>query len=115
MRSNLQDSNQSASIHSLIDTSDKFTHLKNLFFLGQILHGIGSAPLWTVGVTYLDDNLPSSTSPLYVGVFYAFAVIGPAIGFLGGGQLLQVRFILPQIKTLHFTFAIITSTVSYTQ
>jgi len=76
---------------SLSDSSDKFTHLKNLFFLGQILHGIGSAPLWTVGVTYLDDNLPSSTSPLYVGIFYAFAVIGPAIGFLGGGQLLEIH------------------------
>ena len=75
---------------SLPESKDQFANLKNLFFLGQILHGIGSAPLWTVGVTYLDDNLPSSTSPLYVGIFYAFAVIGPAIGFLGGGQLLQV-------------------------
>lgn len=75
---------------SLPESKDQFANLKTLFFLGQILHGIGSAPLWTVGVTYLDDNLPSSTSPLYVGIFYAFAVIGPAIGFLGGGQLLQV-------------------------
>ena len=77
-------------LSSIRETSDDFSHLTNLFFLGQILHGVGSAPLWTIGVTYLDDNLPSSTSPLYVGIFYAFAVIGPAIGFLGGGQLLQV-------------------------
>ena len=75
---------------SVQEVSDEYSHLTNLFFLGQILHGVGSAPLWTIGVTYLDDNLPSSTSPLYVGIFYAFAVIGPAIGFLGGGQLLQV-------------------------
>lgn len=85
------ESNSSSATDSIRETSDDFSHLTNLFFLGQILHGVGSAPLWTIGVTYLDDNLPSSTSPLYVGIFYAFAVIGPAIGFLGGGQLLQIH------------------------
>ena len=69
--------------------------LKFLFFLGQIFHGAGSCPLWTLGVTYLDENLPTKTSSLYVGIFYAFAVLGPALGYIGGGGLLEVVYRLP--------------------
>ena len=64
--------------------------LKFLFFLGQVFHGAGSCPLWTLGVTYLDENLPTKTSSLYVGIYYAFDILGRALGYVGGGSLLEV-------------------------
>ena len=38
-----------------------------VFMLGQFLHGMGATPLYTLGVTYLDENVKSSYSPVYIG------------------------------------------------
>ena len=38
-----------------------------VFMLGQFLHGVGATPLYTLGVTYLDENVKSSYSPVYIG------------------------------------------------
>lgn len=43
------------------------SNYKFVFFLGQLLHGAGAAPLYTLGVTYLDENLPLRSSSLYIG------------------------------------------------
>lgn len=40
---------------------------KYMFIFGQLLHGIGATPLYTLGVSYLDDNLLPATTSLYVG------------------------------------------------
>lgn len=40
-----------------------------VFMLGQFLHGIGATPLYTLGVTYLDENVKSNYSPVYIGKF----------------------------------------------
>ncbi|XP_030068374.1 solute carrier organic anion transporter family member 4A1 isoform X2 [Microcaecilia unicolor] len=60
-----------------------------VFMLGQFLHGIGATPLYTLGVTYLDENVKSNYSPVYVGIFYTAAIIGPAVGYLAGGRFLK--------------------------
>ncbi|XP_023149195.2 solute carrier organic anion transporter family member 4A1-like [Amphiprion ocellaris] len=60
-----------------------------VFMLGQFLHGIGATPLYTLGVTYLDENVNSNYAPVYVGVFYTAAVVGPAAGYLLGGYFLN--------------------------
>ncbi|XP_064597041.1 solute carrier organic anion transporter family member 4A1-like [Liolophura sinensis] len=62
---------------------------KYVFFLAQLLHGAGASPLYTLGVTYLDENLPTRVSPVYIGIYYAFSIVGPAIGYLAGGQFLN--------------------------
>lgn len=82
-----------------------------VFLLGQFLHGAGAAPLYTLGITYIDENVSQKTSPLFtgnqykitpstiieflwkktcLGIFLAFAVVGPAIGFMAGGGLLAI-------------------------
>ncbi|KAH3747199.1 solute carrier organic anion transporter family member 4A1-like isoform X1 [Dreissena polymorpha] len=66
------------------------SNYKFVFFLGQLLHGAGAAPLYTLGVTYLDENLPLRSSSFYIGIFYAFAIVGPAIGYLAGGAFLNL-------------------------
>lgn len=38
-----------------------------VFMLGQFLHGIGATPLYTLGVTYLDENVSSNYGPVYIG------------------------------------------------
>lgn len=47
--------------------NSQLSNYKYVFFLGQLLHGAGAAPLYTLGVTYLDDNLPVRSASLYQG------------------------------------------------
>nr|XP_040049616.1 solute carrier organic anion transporter family member 4A1 [Gasterosteus aculeatus aculeatus]XP_040049617.1 solute carrier organic anion transporter family member 4A1 [Gasterosteus aculeatus aculeatus]XP_040049618.1 solute carrier organic anion transporter family member 4A1 [Gasterosteus aculeatus aculeatus]XP_040049619.1 solute carrier organic anion transporter family member 4A1 [Gasterosteus aculeatus aculeatus] len=61
-----------------------------VFMLGQFLHGIGATPLYTLGVTYLDENVKSNYAPVYIGIFYTAAIVGPAAGYLLGGYFLNI-------------------------
>uniref|UniRef100_A0A3Q2PCY9 Solute carrier organic anion transporter family member n=1 Tax=Fundulus heteroclitus TaxID=8078 RepID=A0A3Q2PCY9_FUNHE len=61
-----------------------------VFMLGQFLHGIGATPLYTLGVTYLDENVSSNYGPVYIGIFYTAAIVGPAGGYLLGGYFLNI-------------------------
>ncbi|GCB72409.1 solute carrier organic anion transporter family member 4A1 [Scyliorhinus torazame] len=70
--------------------SSSSSNYRFLFMLGQFLHGIGATPLYTLGVTYLDENVKSNYAPVYIGIFYTAAIIGPAAGYLLGGQFLKV-------------------------
>jgi organic anion transporter 4A len=74
-----------------------------LFCLAHFLHGIGATPLFTIGVSYIDENVGPALSSLYLGrqivsftraqifagIFYAFAIFGPAIGFLASSTFLR--------------------------
>ena len=42
------------------------------------------------GLTYLDENLSAQMSSVYMGIFYAVAVIGPAVGFILGGYFISL-------------------------
>lgn len=76
-----------------------------IFVLGQFLHGVGASPLYTLGITYLDESVPVKMSSMYLGIFYAMAVIGPAFGYLLGGQFLKIYIdapiVDPKIHGLH--------------
>lgn len=41
-----------------------------VFMLGQFLHGVGATPLYTLGVTYLDENVKTNYAPVYIGKTY---------------------------------------------
>lgn len=49
------------------DGASSLSSYRLLFMLGQFLHGVGATPLYTLGVTYLDENVKSSYSPVYIG------------------------------------------------
>ncbi|XP_060574876.1 solute carrier organic anion transporter family member 4C1-like [Ruditapes philippinarum] len=72
---------------------DGDSELQNYLYvliLGQLLHGLGGTTLYTVGVSLIDDSVPASSSPMYIGIMYAFATLGPAMGYIIGGQLLDI-------------------------
>ncbi|KAL5014867.1 hypothetical protein ScPMuIL_009137 [Solemya velum] len=70
--------------------SERLSDYKYILYLGQLLHGAGAAPLYTLGVTYLDENLPLRSTSFYIGIYYAFAILGPAVGYLVGSEFLNI-------------------------
>ncbi|XP_041473854.1 solute carrier organic anion transporter family member 4A1-like [Lytechinus variegatus] len=61
-----------------------------VFILAQVLHGIGASPLYTLGVTYMDENLHAKDFGFYLGIFNAVNAAGPAIGYALGGVYLRI-------------------------
>ena len=50
-------------------TAVQLSNFKYFFIFGQVLHGIGAAPLITLGTTLLDESVGRISSPLYIGIF----------------------------------------------
>ena len=60
------------------------------FIVGNILIGVGAAPLFTVGTSYLDEIIHPDRVPIHLGIFYMLTIIGPAIGYTLGGLFLSI-------------------------
>lgn len=69
-----------------------------LFFIGNILVGIGAAPLFTIGTSYLDDIVHPKYVSIHLGLFYSFSVVGPALGYGLGGAFLSL-YVDPWLET----------------
>ena len=52
-----------------------FSNYRHLFVLAHMLHGVGAAPIYTLAVTYLDENLKAKMTPLYVGMCICLKVL----------------------------------------
>ena len=61
-----------------------------LFIFGNVLIGIGAAPLFTIGISFIDDLVHPKFVPLHLGVFHTSTVVGPAIGYGLGGAFLSI-------------------------
>ena len=68
----------------------KLSQYKWFFYFGQFFNGIGAAPIITLGTTLLDDSVARVSAPMYIGIFQTFFVVGPAIGYMLGGSLLEL-------------------------
>ncbi|KAG8539693.1 hypothetical protein GDO81_020528 [Engystomops pustulosus] len=55
--------------YQVTESASSLSNYRYVFMLGQFLHGIGATPLYTLGVTYLDENVKSSYSPVYIGEY----------------------------------------------
>ena len=52
-----------------LSVAKALANYKYFFIFGQILHGIGAAPLITLGTTLLDESVGRVTAPLYIGIY----------------------------------------------
>lgn len=41
-----------------------------VFVVAQLLHGAGATPLFTLGVTYIDENVSKKMSSVYLGEWH---------------------------------------------
>lgn len=52
-----------------------------LFFLAQLVGGVGGSLYYTLGVSYIDDNVKKSKTPALISLSYFLRMLGPAIGY----------------------------------
>lgn len=52
-----------------------------ILFTAKFLSGIGGSLLFTLGVSYMDDNIQKSKTPALVSVTYFIRMLGPALGY----------------------------------
>ncbi|NXW09670.1 SO4C1 protein, partial [Fregetta grallaria] len=71
-------------------TNSSLPNYLYVFVLGQLLLGVGGTPLYTLGTAFIDDSVPKHKSSLYIGIGYTMSLLGPAIGYILGGQLLNI-------------------------
>lgn len=45
------------------------------FFAAQLLQGAGAAPLFTLGVTFIDENVSKKMSSVYLGTCYFHIIL----------------------------------------
>ncbi len=53
---------------------------KYVFIFAQILHGVGAAALITLGTIFIDESVTEKMAPVFVSIFEASFVFGPAFG-----------------------------------
>ena len=68
------------------------------FVVGELLIGVGAAPLFTVGTSFLDDIVHPKHVSIHLGIFYTLLVVGPALGFGLGGAFLSI-YVDPGVST----------------
>uniref|UniRef100_A0A8C4UAU3 Solute carrier organic anion transporter family member n=1 Tax=Falco tinnunculus TaxID=100819 RepID=A0A8C4UAU3_FALTI len=83
--------------HPVTDATETLSTMKNfgcekttnsylwLFVLmGNLLRGIGEAPVMPLGVSYIDDFSKEENSAFYIGLVRSSGMFGPTLGFLLG-------------------------------
>lgn len=69
-----------------------------IILLGNLFIGIGAAPLFTLGLSYIDDITLPRFVPIHIGAFYVSVAIGPALGYTLGGLFLSI-YVDPWVET----------------
>eukprot|EP00057_Strongylocentrotus_purpuratus_P026259 XP_011680733.1 PREDICTED: solute carrier organic anion transporter family member 4A1 [Strongylocentrotus purpuratus] len=70
-------------------TSDLSNYIY-MFCAAQVVAGIGSLPLYTLGLTAMDESVSNKSYGPYFGTFFACVVLGPGFGFILSGSFLNI-------------------------
>ena len=82
---------ESCNEHAQSSSCDPANTAAYMFFIvGDFILGIGAAPLFTVGTTFIDDIVHPKYVSIHLGIFLTMAIVGPAIGYGLGGAFLSV-------------------------
>lgn len=57
-----------------------------------------------LGPAYLDENVSPQMSPIYLGIWFTFATMGPALGFAIGGAFLKVYTDIDMVRQRNIIF-----------
>lgn len=60
-----------------------------LLMAAHAMNGVGTTPFYTLGVTYLDENVPTRKISTHLGIFSSMGVLGPGLGFITAGFFLS--------------------------
>ncbi|XP_077560543.1 solute carrier organic anion transporter family member 4A1-like [Haemaphysalis longicornis] len=52
------------------DTATSVHSFKYFLMVGHALHGVGSSPFFTLGVAYMDENVPTRSASIYMGGYF---------------------------------------------
>lgn len=52
-----------------------------ILFLAQLISGFGGSLYYTLGVSYMDDNIKKSKTPALISMSYFIRMLGPALGY----------------------------------
>ena len=63
----LCDTNRTSDICDNAVSDSSLVNYYAVFILAQVVHGLGASPLYTLGITYIDDNVSSAASGIYIG------------------------------------------------
>lgn len=67
-----------------------------ILFVAQLISGVGQTLYYTLGTTYMDDNIQKSKSATYLSISYFMRLLGPAFGYTMGSYCLRI-FIDPSL------------------
>ncbi|XP_058831551.1 solute carrier organic anion transporter family member 74D-like isoform X2 [Topomyia yanbarensis] len=61
-----------------------------ILFIAQLISGVGSTMHYTLGVSYMDDNIKKSKSPALVSISFFMRMLGPAMGYTLASYCLEL-------------------------
>ncbi|XP_046859247.1 solute carrier organic anion transporter family member 4A1-like isoform X2 [Xenia sp. Carnegie-2017] len=61
-----------------------------VFLLAQVMAGAGGAPMFSLCIAYLDENVKPKYTSLFIALYYVSGFLGPSVGFVIAGQLLSL-------------------------
>ena len=73
------------------DCNEEPSKIYCVFIIGSIVIGVGAAPLYTIGTSYIEEIIHPKNTPICMGIFFTAALIGSALGFLLGGVFLTMH------------------------
>ncbi|RNA06348.1 solute carrier organic anion transporter family member 5A1, partial [Brachionus plicatilis] len=75
--------------HCLLKPSNLGAFL--IFACANLLIGSTSAPLYTLGTSYIDSHVHKDNSSVYLAFIYSMLAFGPLVGYLVGAGFLQIN------------------------
>ncbi|XP_064619555.1 uncharacterized protein LOC135482995 [Lineus longissimus] len=52
--------------------------------IAQVIIGIAASTLWSLGMTFIDDNVKKHVSSIYLGILFSLRTLSPILGFVLG-------------------------------
>lgn len=71
-----------------------------IFAVSLLGIGIGQTAIATLGIPYIDDNVKSKQSPMYMAITIGVRVLGPALGYYLGSYCIR-RYVVLNMNVDH--------------